>query len=145
MSGKIIQINPELFQLSKKTKKNREEKQHISIPKPIIRKSVLKNKLLNRIKEKKNNENSNKKIPKINNHTDNNNDDNLNNLDDSYDYDDNEDNEDELSNAINYFDNITKKEKEKCKLLNKTYKNRNQTQNKSPLNNLQLNIPHQLK
>lgn len=145
MSGKIIQINPELFQISKKTRKNREEKQHISIPKPIIRTSALKNKLLNRIKEKKTQENSNKKIPKMSKYTNDidididNND--SNNLDDLDDY---EDPEDELSNAINYFDTISEREKEKRKLLTKTYKNRNQ-QNKLTLNNLQVNIPHQLK
>jgi hypothetical protein len=152
MSGKIIQINPELFQISKKTKKNREEKHSVSIPKPIIRTSVLKNKLLNKIKEKKNQENSNKKIPKMNKNVyddDDNNDNNdindINDLDNLNDYEEPEDIEDELSNAINYFDNISEKEKEKRKLLNKTYKNRHQLQNKLSLNNLHLNIPHQLK
>jgi hypothetical protein len=147
MSGKIIQINPELFQISKKTKKNREEKQNVSIPKPIIRTSVLKNKLLNKIKEKKNQENSNKKMPKMNkNAYDNDDDDNdMNDLDNLDDYEDPQDYEDELSNAISYFDNISEKEKEKRKLLNKTYKNKPQTQNKLSLNNLQINIPHQLK
>ena len=49
-SGKIIQINPDLFQISKRTKKNRPEKQNIFIPKPIIKTSEIKRKLLNRIK-----------------------------------------------------------------------------------------------
>ena len=144
-SGKIIQINPDLFQLSKRTKKNRPEKQNISIPKPIIGTSSIKRKLLNRIKQKKTeenkmNNNKNNKIPKINDSelddfTNDNN--NLENLDEL------EEPEDELSNAMNYFDTMSIREKEKEKLLNKTYKNRNI--NSSSFNNLSLNIPYQLK
>ena len=68
-SGKIIKINPALFELTKRTKKNRPEKQNISIPKPKITTSAIKRKLLNRIKQKKTEENkinNQKKIPKIN-------------------------------------------------------------------------------
>ncbi len=144
-SGKIIQINPDLFQISKKTKKNRPEKKNISIPKPIIKTSIIKRKLLNRIKQKKSEENKNKnnKNDKINySEVDDFIDDNLENTDDNTEH---EEPEDELSNAINYFDTMSVREKEKQKFLNKTYKNRNLNSNNSSLNNLSLNIPYQLK
>jgi len=139
-SGKIIQINPDLFQISKKTKKNRPEKKNISIPKPIIKTSIIKRKLLNRIKQKKSDENKNNKNNKINySDVDDFIDDNLENIDEK------EEPKDELSNAINYFDTMSVREKEKQKILNKTYKNRNLNSNNSSLNNLSLNIPYQLK
>jgi hypothetical protein len=140
-SGKIIKINPALFELTKKTKKNRNEKQNIFIPKPNIKTSAIKRKLLNRIKQKKTEENkinNQQKIPKIN----------YSESDDFIDTDDLENitkevEEDELSNAMNYFDTMSMREKEKQKILNKTYKNRNS--NNISLNNLSLNIPHQLR
>jgi len=48
---KTIQINPELFKIPGKTKKNREKKE-LSIA-PILNPNNLKNKLLKRIKEHK--------------------------------------------------------------------------------------------
>jgi hypothetical protein len=149
-SGKIIQINPDLFQISKRTKKNRPEKQNISIPKPIIGTSTIKRKLLNRIKQKKTEENkinNKKKIPKINySKLDDFIDNNLENEHEDFEEEQKQEQEnepeDELSNAINYFDTMSVREKEKQKLLNKTYKNRNLN---SSLNNLSLNIPYQLK
>jgi hypothetical protein len=63
-------------------------------------------------------------------------------------------NTDELSNAMDYFDSMAKREKEKQKILNKTYRNRNANTNSNininsnehlQLNNLSLNIPYQLK
>lgn len=166
-SGKIIQINPDLFQISKKTKKNRPEKQKISIPKPIIGTSSIKHKLLNRIKQKKTEENNlNKKniLPKM--HSEEHNsavsrplptpsgigwgrmkdqyEEENENVEPSNEYDETEN---ELSSAMDYFDDISKREKEKEKLLNKTYKNRiNASNNTTPtLNNISLNIPYQLK
>ena len=184
-SGKIIQINPDLFQISKKTKKNRSEKQKISIPKPIIGTSSIKHKLLNRIKQKKTEENNlNKKniSPKMPSEEPNSStfeksisfkkrnnrkevidsgaksnfsgigwgrmkdqyEEENENVEPSNEYDETEN---ELSSAIDYFDNISKREKEKEKLLNKTYKNRiNTSNNTTPtLNNISLNIPYQLK
>ena len=138
-SGKIIQINPDLFQISKKTKKNRPEKQKVLIPKPIISASSIKNKLLNRIKQKKIEENtSNKKNISSKIMSD---DDDINEKEIDNDL---ENDDDELSNAMNYFDNISSREKERQKMLNKTYKNRINT-NDIQLDNVSLNIPYQLK
>lgn len=144
-SGKIIKINPALFELTKRTKKNRSEKQNISIPKPKIKTSAIRRKLLNRIKQKKTEENkinNQKKIPKIN-YSELNNFDDLDELEnikkelDEENEEDEVDVKDELSNAMNYFDTMSIREKEKQKMLNKTYKNKN-------INNLSLNIPYQL-
>lgn len=144
-SGKIIKINPALFELTKRTKKNRPEKQNISIPKPKIKTSAIRRKLLNRIKQKKTEENkinNQKKIPKIN-YSELNNFDDLDELEnikkeqDEENEEDEVDVKDELSNAMNYFDTMSIREKEKQKILNKTYKNKN-------INNLSLNIPYQL-
>jgi len=53
MFKKTIQINPELFKISKKTRKNTEKKDLGLMVKPIISSNTLKNKLLNRIREHK--------------------------------------------------------------------------------------------
>lgn len=130
--GKIIQINPDLFEIQKKTKKNRGEKPKISIPKPVIPTSSIRRKLLNRIKQKKSEENkiSKPKLPKVN----------LNefefedeDLEENYNNEDEDD--DELSNAMNYFDSMAEREKERQKILNKTYKNRNAMNNNAMNNN----------
>jgi hypothetical protein len=150
--GKIIHINPDWFEIQKKTKKNRAEKSKVSIPKPIIPTSTIRRKLLNRIKEKKGQENkiNKNKLPKVSSNIYD--DDNLeHDYNEEIDENENEnDDEDELTNAINYFDSMAEREKEKQKILNKTYKNRNIINNSSlsannQLNNLQLNIPYQLK
>jgi|LauGreSuBDMM15SN_2_FD.fasta_scaffold00078_11 hypothetical protein len=64
MSNKTISINPHLFSIgSSKTKKNRDKKLKPTIT-PLISPNVLKNKLLNRIKEHKQRETENLEIDK---------------------------------------------------------------------------------
>lgn len=135
---KIIKISPELFQIgNNKTKKNRSEKSKVSIPKPVIGASSIKQKLLNRIKQKKKEEN---KLNKKNNFSEKNYENEINegveNLEES-NYGNNI--EDELSDAMEYFNEIEKREKEKKKIMNKTYKNKINENN-----NIALNIPYSI-
>lgn len=138
-SGKIIQINPDLFKISNRTKKNRSEKSNVSIPKPIIATSTIRRKLLNRVKQKKSEENNSVKKREHNSELEL--DQLTNEILENDDINEDEEN-DELSNAMNYFDSMSDREKQRQKMLSKTYKNRN---NSLELNNISLNIPYPLR
>jgi hypothetical protein len=105
---KTIQINPELFKMSK-TKKNKEkkEKKELTIN-PIVSPNNLKNKLLKRIKEHKTNELKNTSQSKSNGNV---------NANGSESY------TDEFYGAIDYLSDLSKKKKQKTILNNKTLKN----------------------
>ncbi len=104
MSNKTISINPSLFSLGgSKTKKNREKKPK-SVAVPLISPSVLKNKLLKRIKEHKQKETENLENNKIRL--------NQNNLQEKpktnneiLDY------SDEFTDSINYLQTLSKQKK----------------------------------
>ena len=134
MSNKTISINPSLFSInSSKTKKNREQKNKPTNI-PIISPSVLKNKLLKRIKEHKTrettnlepikNEETNKKTTEFN---------------------------DEFNDSINYLQTLSKQkkyneEKQKCKeqIEKKTIKNHNFYSEQGEINPYQLGISLEL-
>jgi hypothetical protein len=108
---KTIQINPELFKLSGNKTKKREPK--VLDIKPVISPNNLKNKLLNRIKEHKIKELSNKpptEKKQDNNYTD------------------------EFYGAINYLNDLTKKQKQQTSINNKTLKNFSNTNNSNTNN-----------
>ncbi len=103
-SHKTIKINPELFKFSK-TLKNKEKKEKPNIP--VIKPNKLKHKLLNRIKEHKNNEIKERdNISKISQ------------SDDKF--------SDEFNDALSYLSEVSqqsKDEKKRNQLKNKTLKN----------------------
>jgi hypothetical protein len=141
MSNKTISINPSLFSInSSKTKKNRQQKtKQTNIP--IISPSVLKNKLLKRIKEHKTRENNNlepskkeetnKKTTEFN---------------------------DEFNDSINYLQTLSKekkyneekqkneiiKQKSKEQIEKKTIKNHNFYSEQAEINPYQLDISLEL-
>ena len=96
---KTIQINPELFKLSGNRTKKREPK--VLDMKPVISPNNLKNKLLNRIKEHKTKELTNKPPAEKKQAT----------------Y------TDEFYGAINYLSDLTKKQKQQTAVNNRTLKN----------------------
>lgn len=111
MSNKTIEINPNLFMISSKNKKSREKKEKPVVIKPLISPSVLKNKMLNRIKEHKTKElqrlNSQSSVPSAPN---------------LVDY------SDEFHESMNYLQSLSKKKNDDLKksalLHNHTLKNR---------------------
>lgn len=139
---KTIQINPELFKISGKTKKNRDKKE-LDIT-PIINPNNLKKKLLNRIKEHKQNEikankkeTIDKKIPKGGNPNE-------------------TSNSDEFYEAIGYLSDLKKQKlnqmKQKSLLNNRTLKNNFKSNNAVGDNsinysniNISLDLPPELK
>lgn len=112
MSKKTIDINPDLFNVGGKTRKNRDKKQKPTNV-PLISPNVLKNKLLKRIKEHKKKEtegldNNKKKLPdpsSVSNKNTNTNvgKPNLVNL---------EEYNDEFNDSINYLQTLSKQKKE---------------------------------
>lgn len=112
MSKKTIDINPDLFNVGGKTRKNRDKKQKPTNV-PLISPNVLKNKLLKRIKEHKKKEtegldNNKKKLPdpsSVSNKNANTNvgKPNLVNL---------EEYNDEFNDSINYLQTLSKQKKE---------------------------------
>jgi hypothetical protein len=151
MSNKTISINPSLFTIGSKTKKNKEKKEK---PKnvPLISPNVLKNKLLKRIKEHKQKETKNTEKNtsnaniissqnKINSET--------NNLE-SY--------SDEFNDSINYLQTLSQqkkineekmnyeKRKQKLKedLERKTVKNYKEMNELSVNQNVQIDLPEEL-
>lgn len=114
---KTIQINPELFKMTKTKKKK--EKKELTIN-PVISPNNIKNKLLKRIKEHKTNELKNTKIsPKTPDSSAN-----------SY--------TDEFYGAIDYLSNLSKKQQQQKHLNNKTlktYTNANTTATSHLVNN----------
>jgi hypothetical protein len=99
---KTIQINPELFKLpNNKTRKTKEKK--IT---PIINPNTLKNKLLNRIKQHKQQEI--KEQPKHNHNATNHN---------ATNHNDNFDSNDEFNSAVNYLSHLSKKQKQHNKTI----------------------------
>jgi hypothetical protein len=118
---KTIQINPELFKMSK-TKKNRSKKE-VNLT-PIISPNNLKHKLLKRIKEHKTNEIKQASLDydnKNNNNTSSQNNDN---------------NNDEFSGALSYLSDLSKKQnKPKPKILTKQPNVNHNTTIKHPLVN----------
>ena len=119
---KTIQINPELFKMSK-TKKNKEKKD-LTLN-PIITPNNLKNKLLKRIKEHKSHKGDNPdKNPQI----------------ESTDY------TDEFYGALGYLSDLSKKQKSnalKERLINKTLKN-HQPNTQMDKTNISLDLPPEL-
>ena len=134
---KTIQINPELFKLgSNKTKKNHEKKPLIS--KPFISPNILKNKLLNRIKEHKRRETENLEKQK-----------HSSNFTEKHEKEDINKYTDEFNDSIEYLQSLSHKKKldnEKEMYEKKMLKRKEELQNRtiknyqsfSPLVNLEL-------
>ena len=121
MSKKTIDINPDLFNVGGKTRKNREKKQKLTSV-PLISPNVLKNKLLKRIKEHKKREtegldNNKKKLPEPSIVSNTNINTSKPNLVDLEEYND------EFNDSINYLQTLSKQKKEnEQKMLNEIKK-----------------------
>lgn len=117
---KTIKINPEIFNISgNKTKKNREKKELPSM-KPLISPNSLKNKLLKRIKEHKDNETKQKDQPKT--------------VQEKY--------TDEFFDSMNYLNNLSKQKKindEKQNYERNVQKKREELQRKTVKNYAAMN------
>ena len=105
MSNKTISINPSLFGMNSRLKTRRAEKKMKPTNVPLISPSVLKNKLLHRIKEHKKRETSN--LDKVNRNTNNSNSNSNNNPNDL----DIDNFNDEFNNSIQYLQTLSKQKK----------------------------------
>ena len=137
---KTIQINPDLFKInSNKTKKNREKKSIIPSMKPLISPNILKNKLLNRIKEHKRKENESlgsMKHSKVEEKTNNNtNNININSNSNTFQEEEEQNNyTNEFNDSIEYLQTLSKQKKidnEKELYEKKMLKKREELQNKT--------------
>ncbi len=138
---KTIQINPELFRVSgSKTRKNRASAKEI--PKPIIPPSTLRNKLLNRIKEHKNNQIQEKTTPSLK----------VNTEVLSKNTEEPKMNEDEFDTAINYLTDLARKQKKNAEKQNYDKKKKEEIHNRTIKNydetpsmiDIQLDLPPEL-
>ena len=146
MSNKKIDINPALFSLGggSKTKKNREKVAKPVII-PLISPNVLKNKLLKRIKEHKNREQTNndkadEPVVNVNEHkfTNNNSVNTIKNTTDSIYSNDITKYTDEFNDSINYLQSLSKQKKindEKTLYEKKKEKRREELQRSTLKNN----------
>jgi len=128
MSNKTIEINPNLFMISSKNKKPREKKEKPVVIKPLISPSVLKNKMLNRIKEYKS-----KELESLNSQS-------IPSTPNLVDY------SDEFQESMNYLQSLTKKKNEELKksaLHNYTLKNKNTQSLMS--NQIEIDLPDTLR
>ena len=117
MATKTIKINPLLFGGEfAKTKKNKEKKEKPRVI-PLVSPNVLKNELMRRIKEKKNNDLETKSQPEISKYSD------------------------EFYESLDYLSSISSQKTREQHLQNKTLKNYNST----PPIHIELDLPESLK
>lgn len=117
MATKTIKINPLLFGGEfAKTKKNKEKKEKPRVI-PLVSPNVLKNELMRRIKEKKNNDLETKSQPEISKYSD------------------------EFYESLDYLSSISNQKMREQHLQNKTLKNHNST----PPIHIELDLPESLK
>jgi len=137
---KTIQINPEIFNIGGSRKNKTEKKKSHTTIAPLISPNIIKNKLLNRIKEHKIAENSNKKEDNIGSNSNHNAKDLKPNLVDKY--------SNEFHESLEYLQSLSKQkkkdeenEKRKNYLLHKTIRNTIPNNN---IPHVQLELPLEL-
>jgi hypothetical protein len=141
---KTIQISPELFNLSDKTKKNREKRLRPSMQQLVVKPNSLKKHLINRIKEHKMKEKTGSESVSTGTSTPSENSNFTNELYDSFNY---------LSSLSKKHKEDDDKERKRNLLANKTVKNYNATsetpsyfqQNLSSMPMVNLELPDELK
>ena len=136
ITNKTISINPELFKIGGSLNKTQKKNNSKKIPPPIISPNILKNKLIKRIKEYKQNENSPDKNAS-NNEKSNAYETNLNNY------------TDEFYDSIEYLNTLSKQKKLEKKQNNNTsfdpiYKNKTLKTHSEPFINVNIDLPEEL-